>query len=157
MALEFWPLEAWHWLALGLLLVLAEVLIPATVLLWTGVAALILGAIMVAVPGLSLHTQLLVFAALAAVSVASGLALRRKMKQKPQSNNINVGSARLVGQRAALVKGIVNGRGEAQLGDTVWPVTGPELPTGASVIVTGSDGVKLTVAPAYGQWSATAP
>src|SRR6185295_8903711 len=59
---------------------------------------------------------------------------------------VNLGTTRHVGQRGVLATAIVAGRGSVKLGDTVWPVTGPDMPAGTTVTVTGTDGVTLTVA-----------
>lgn len=55
---------------------------------------------------------------------------------------------RFIGAQATLETAILNGRGAAQIGDTIWPVVGPDLPQGARVIVTSTDGTLLTVRPA---------
>jgi hypothetical protein len=141
-------MEAWHWFAIGVALAAAEALMPGAVLLWTGIAALILGVIVWFWPDLTWQTQLFIFAAIAAVAVAVGLALRRRLAPRVETQMVNLGTSRFVGQRGALERAIVNGRGEVKLGDTVWPVTGPDLPAGTSVVVTGTDGTTLQVAPA---------
>jgi hypothetical protein len=53
-----------------------------------------------------------------------------------------------VGQRGALLLPIVNGRGRIRLGDSSWSVTGPDLPAGMSVEVTGIEGTVPASAPA---------
>ena len=68
------PILFWHWWALAGTLVIVEVFAPGIMFLWLGVAAGMLGALLLAWPGLALKGQLLVFAAL---SVASVLAWRR--------------------------------------------------------------------------------
>ena len=47
-----------------------------------------------------------------------------------------------------LIDPIVNGRGSVKIGDSIWRVTGPELPWGAQVTVIGADGTLLKVVPA---------
>jgi NfeD-like C-terminal, partner-binding len=49
-----------------------------------------------------------------------------------------------------LVEPIVNGRGRIRLGDASWTVTGPDLSAGATVEITGADGVVLQVRPLAG-------
>jgi len=44
-----------------------------------------------------------------------------------------------------LERGIVDGHGRVQIADAYWEVTGPRLPAGAHVRVTGADGMTLTV------------
>lgn len=137
-------MAAWHWIVLGVALAIAETLLPGTILLWLGIAAALTGIVLLAWTDLGWQGQVLLFGAIAVVAVAVGLVLRRKL-HKPQPREVNLGTQRFVGQRGALSTAISNGRGEIRLGDTVWPVAGPDLPVGTSVVVTGSDGVTLTV------------
>jgi inner membrane protein len=140
---------AWHWIVLGVALSIAETLLPGTILLWLGIAAAVTGIILLAWPDVTWQTQVLMFGAIAVIAVAVGLSLRKRL-YKPQPREVNVGTQRFVGQRGALTTAISNGRGEIKLGDSVWPVAGPDLPAGTSVVVTGSDGVTLTVRAADG-------
>jgi membrane protein implicated in regulation of membrane protease activity len=137
-------MAAWHWIVLGVALAIAETLLPGTILLWLGIAAALTGIVLLAWSDLGWQSQVLLFGAIAVVAVAVGLALRRKL-EKPKPREVNLGTQRFVGQRGALSTAISNGRGEIRLGDSVWPVAGPDLPAGTSVVVTGSDGVTLTV------------
>lgn len=137
-------MAAWHWIVLGVALAIAETLLPGTILLWLGIAAALTGIVLLAWTELGWQGQVLLFGAVAVVAVAIGLLLRRKL-HKPQPRDVNLGTQRFVGQRGALSTAISNGRGEIRLGDTVWPVAGPDLPAGTSVVVTGSDGVTLSV------------
>jgi membrane protein implicated in regulation of membrane protease activity len=43
---------------------------------------------------------------------------------------------------------IVNGRGQAFIGDTLWTVLGKDQPSGSTVRVVGTDGINLQVEPA---------
>jgi membrane protein implicated in regulation of membrane protease activity len=137
-------MASWHWIVLGVALAIAETLLPGTILLWLGISAALVGIIMLAWPDITWQTQVLMFGVIAVVAVAVGLMLRKRL-HKPQPREVNLGVQRFVGQRGALSTAIANGRGEIRLGDTVWPVAGPDLPAGTSVVVTGSDGVTLTV------------
>jgi membrane protein implicated in regulation of membrane protease activity len=42
---------------------------------------------------------------------------------------------------------IVNGQGKVSLGDSVWLAQGPDMPVGASVVVTGLRGTIVIVSP----------
>jgi membrane protein implicated in regulation of membrane protease activity len=53
----------WHWMVLGIVLVLLELAVPAFFLVWFGVGALIVGFAVLAVPGLSFAWQVLVWIA----------------------------------------------------------------------------------------------
>ena len=62
--------------------------------------------------------------------------------------NLNQRGLQYVGSELVLVEPIEQGSGKAKLGDGVWKVSGPELPAGARVRVTGVNGTILTVIPA---------
>jgi inner membrane protein len=53
----------WHWMVLGIVLVLLELAVPAFFLVWFGVGALIVGFAVLAVPSLSFAWQVLVWIA----------------------------------------------------------------------------------------------
>lgn len=51
----------WHWIVLGVVLVLLELVVPSFTLFWFGLGALVTGLMLVMLPALSLKWQLLVF------------------------------------------------------------------------------------------------
>ena len=53
----------YHWLILGMLLMLGEMLVPSFTLFWFGLAALLIGLVMLILPNLALSLQLLIWAA----------------------------------------------------------------------------------------------
>ncbi|WP_300298307.1 NfeD family protein [Ferrovibrio sp.] len=136
-------LLAWHWLAAGVALAVLEILVPGNVVIWIGIAAALVGLAMLVAPELSFAGQIGLFAVLAVLSLGLGIALRRRRGQAEVA--VNIGSSRFIGQTAILESAIVAGRGEVILGDSIWPVQGPDLPAGSLVVITGSDGVLLTV------------
>ena len=58
--------SVWHWLVLGFVLLIAEILVPGVFLLWWGLAAIVAAGVMALVPSLSL-TVLAVFYAILAI------------------------------------------------------------------------------------------
>lgn len=148
-------MQPWIWIVLGIGLSIAEIFAPGTLLLWTGVAAVALGfalagADMLGIAQPGWQAQVLVFAMLAVLAVLAGMRLRRGPSEPLATTDVNLGSARLVGQRVRLETKIVDGRGTVRIGDTTWQVTGPDLPAGAAVRVVGSDGIVLAVEPSLG-------
>jgi membrane protein implicated in regulation of membrane protease activity len=137
-------LLAWHWLAAGLVLVVLEVLVSGNILIWLGLPALAVGAIMLAMPELSLAVQLGLYGAFAVLALGAGLLIRGRRQTQ---SSVNSGTARFIGQSGILATALHAGHGEVQLGDSVWPVSGPDLPAGTEVTITGSDGIVLTVIP----------
>lgn len=53
--------EPWHWFALGMLLILAELMLPSFAALWFGVAAIIVGLIYSMAPNLNFGLQVLLW------------------------------------------------------------------------------------------------
>lgn len=53
----------WHWIVLGIVVVLLELAVPAFFLVWFGLGALIVGIVLLAVPGLSFAWQVLIWIA----------------------------------------------------------------------------------------------
>lgn len=143
--LVFAPITAWHWLALGGFLIIVEAFAPGFMFAWLGVAAGLVGVLLVVWPGLPLSGQLLAFAVLAVASIFAW----RRFQRPPTSDrpHLNRRGAQYVGWHAVLVEPIVNGRGRAKLGDTSWSVAGPDLAAGRIVVITGADGAVLEVAP----------
>ena len=140
-------LGPWNWLVLGLLLLCAEVLVPGFFLIWIGIAAVVVGAMSLALWDAGIWTwqvQVLVFLGLSLVSAFAGRAL---MKRGDVSDEplLNQRGAQMIGRMATLQEAIVNGQGRVRIGDTTWSVSGPDLEAGTKVRVTGTADMKLTV------------
>jgi len=54
-------LEYWHWIVLGILLIVLEIFIPTFITLWLGLSAIIAGIALYLLPDLTLSQQLLTF------------------------------------------------------------------------------------------------
>lgn len=64
-----WP-EWWHWAALALALLIAELALPAFFIIWFGIAAAGVSLVLWAFPELALAAQILIWAAFSAALVA---------------------------------------------------------------------------------------
>lgn len=134
----FVELGPWNWVVLGFVLLVLEVLLPGVFLLWIGIAALIVGAISLLAWDAAIWTwqlQVIVFLVLSLVSAYIGrriMAGRGELSDQPL---LNRRAEQLVGRIATLAEPIRDGRGRLQLDDTVWRVSGPDLPAGARVRV----------------------
>ena len=53
----------WHWILLGILLVILELAVPSFTIFWFGLGAILTGLLTAVLPGLSIEWQLLVFSA----------------------------------------------------------------------------------------------
>lgn len=130
-------LGPWNWMVLGLVLLGAEVLVPGFFLIWIGIAAIIVGALSLALWDAAFWTwqvQVLVFLGLALVSAFVGRALMKRSGVSDQPL-LNKRGEQLVGKVATLDEAIVNGRGRIRIDDTVWRVSGPDLDAGTRVRV----------------------
>ncbi|MEJ2694631.1 MAG: NfeD family protein [Candidatus Thiodiazotropha sp.] len=57
----------WHWVVFGVLLVLSEIVLTSFFILWFGVAAIIIGAVLYFAPGLSLSWQIFIWTLLSSL------------------------------------------------------------------------------------------
>lgn len=138
------------WWILALLLIGAEVLLPGYFMLWIGLGAAVTGLLTLAVPALSVLAQAVAFVVLAFLSCAAYWYLLRPRLQREDRDEprLNRRGEQNIGQRYVLAEAIVNGRGKARVGDSLWLVSGPDLPAGATVEVVAVDGNTLRVKPA---------
>jgi len=143
---------AWNWMILGTVLLALEILTPGVYLLWLGTAAIITGLLSFAFWETAFwgwQVQILAFLVLSIVSVLIG---RRVFPTTGTADTdqplLNQRERQLIGRTATLEEPIVEGRGRIRLGDTLWRISGPDLPAGARVRVTAAVNGELTVEPA---------
>ena len=143
-----WELSTHYlWWILALLLIAGELLLPGYFLLWIGLAAAAMGAVLWVDPALGLLAQAILFGLLAFAScVGYARWLRPRLERRaPGDDRLNRRAEQLIGQRYQLIEPIINGRGKAGVGDGQWLVSGPDLPLGATVEVVAVDGSTLQV------------
>lgn len=135
------------WLTLGGLLLAAEMLGGNGYLLWSGVAAVIVGLVVWLLP-LGWEWQGLMFALL--TLLAAWLWWRwlaqRVREQKPADSQLNQRGQQLIGRRFTLDNALVNGHGHMRVGDSSWMVSADtDLPAGTPVDVVAVEGIVLIV------------
>lgn len=135
------------WWIIALVLIAIEVVAPGYFMLWIGIAAAAMGVVLWIVPGMSLLAQAIAFTLLAFASCAVyAVWLRPRLRgREPSAERLNRRAEQMIGQRYVLAEAIVNGRGKARVGDGQWLVSGPDMPAGSTVEVTGVDGTTLRV------------
>ncbi|MCX8280985.1 NfeD family protein [Phyllobacterium sp. 0TCS1.6C] len=141
-------LGPWNWIVLGFVLLILEVFAPGIFLLWFGIAALIVGALAVTLGGtlmLGWQLQVILFLVLSVVAVLIGRRLMGATDAESDEPMLNRRGQQLIGQLVTLEEAIVNGRGRARVGDSLWRVMGPDLPAGSTVRITGLDQGSLIV------------
>jgi len=137
----------WFWLTLGGLLLAAEMLGTSGYLLWSGIAAVLVGIIEWLAP-FSWTAQGSLFALLTLVCVYLWYRWIRYRERNQQPNSLNQRGNQLIGTHLTLDAPLVNGVGHVKLGDSSWRVQADQdLPAGTQVIVTGIEGITLHIAP----------
>ncbi len=130
--------DPWVWLTAGLVLMLAELVLPGFYLIWIGTAALLTG--LIAFSGIGGAALFVCFAMLTVVSI---IVARRWFNVHPIESAdplLNDRAARMVGESATVVEAIESGSGRVRIGDSEWLARGPDAPAGTRVFVTGVDG-----------------
>lgn len=142
-------LAFWHWLALGAVLMILEVLAPGVVFLWLGVAAMLTGALLWYVPALPIEMQFIVFAVLSVVSVIVGRLVVGSRARENGHPDLSKRGEQHVGAMYMLDGDTVNGHGKVSVDDTVWSVEiergGKDLPGGDLVQVIDVKGGTLII------------
>ncbi|MHD0451497.1 NfeD family protein [Serratia nevei] len=136
----------WFWLSLGGVLLAAEMLGAGGYLLWSGVAALLVGALIWLLPQLSWEWQGVIFAALTVVVAYLWWywLRRRPTAASGGSPVLNQRNRQLIGTRATLTEPMHNGMGRINIGDSSWRAQAAEdLPAGTEVEVVAVEGVTL--------------
>jgi membrane protein implicated in regulation of membrane protease activity len=135
----------WLWLAIGLLLAIAEIAIPGVFLIWMAGAALVTGVIAWIDPELGLPALTVVFSVLAIAAVYLG---RRYLLAHPVISAdplMNDRGARLIGENVVVTSAIEGGSGKVKQGDSEWLAKGPDAEPGTRMRVSGHDGTVLLV------------
>ncbi len=111
----------WGWLTFGLVLMILELAVPGTFIMWFGFGGVLTGLILAFIP-LSINGQLATFAICSAISIFFGFFVYKKIfganKEVGQQNK--VGAKKYIGQSFKVVEAIDDGSGKVAVGDTVW-------------------------------------
>lgn len=135
---------SWAWIIAGLVLLALELVVPGGFLLWLGIAGLVTGLIVLIQP-IAWPLQWLVFGALALVAIFVWTRFNRIRRQTSDRPYLNRRADSFVGHEAVLEQPIAGGFGRLTLGDTIWRISGPDLPAGQRIRIVGSEGAVLLV------------
>ena len=136
----------WHWVSVGALTFIVEILTGTGFLLWLGISAILVGLLFWVFPSMSISIQFIVFAALALLSALCWRIYLYYRPIKTDEPTLNRRAEQYIGRVVTLQAPIVNGKGVAHVDDTVWPVRcANDLPQGASVRIMGVEGTILVV------------
>jgi membrane protein implicated in regulation of membrane protease activity len=148
--MSFWQgLDYYHWLLLGLLLLVIEVMAGGGFLMWLGFSALATGLLVLVLPwlhlALSWEWQLAVFAVGCVLAVAIWWKFFHWTVPAPESSSLNRRGSDLVGRETQLRGALVNGVGHVMIDGVRWQVSGPDLPDGARVRLLRQDDLIFVV------------
>ena len=142
----------WHWMVLGLALVLLELAVPSFFIVWFGLGALLVGVAMLVMPGLAFSGQMLLWTAASVAMTMLWFKVFRRGDGKTRSGQAN----EAIGEIGILVSAVAplgptSARGEVRfqkpvMGSEVWPCLADEaLSAGERVRVLAVDGQLLKV------------
>ena len=137
----------WGWLTFGLILMILELIIPGTFIVWFGLGAVATGIVYVFMP-LTVSGQIGVFTLCSTISVFFGFFVYKRLfganKEVGQQNQI--GAQKYIGQSFKVVESIDEGKGKVAVGDTVWLAkSSRNIPKGRRVTVVDVKGTILIV------------
>jgi membrane protein implicated in regulation of membrane protease activity len=136
----------WDWFIAAAVLLLLEVMLPGTFMLWLGLSALLVGLISLVVDW-SWQYQFLAFAVFAMAAIPLWRRVGARAGTPTDQPFLNRRADSFIGRVFTLEKPIVGGNGTIGVGDTVWRISGPDCPSGSRVKVAAVDGSTLRVEP----------
>jgi membrane protein implicated in regulation of membrane protease activity len=144
----------WTALVLGLLLLAAELFVPATVFLWTGISALVVAVVFVVFPALPVLYAVVLWLVLAFVTV---LLARQRLgsrgtlgERSAPATTPNQYGAEFIGMTTILKADSENGETRVNLNGSSWAVRLPQgdLKAGIKIRITAVEGINLLAEPA---------
>lgn len=135
----------WHWWVLAITLVILEVFAPGAIFLWLGVAAGVVGFILLLIPSVSWEWQLLIFSVISVLSIVLWRKYQKGHPTETDQPRLNRRGEQYVGRTFTLDEPMKNGLGKIRVDDTTWKISGEDCDGGTKVTVTGVDGVLLKI------------
>lgn len=138
----------YFWWTIGFVLLALETLVPGATLLWFGLAALGVGAVVLVIPGLSVIGQVVLFGVFSAITLGIYWKFFRSGERHSDQPLLNRRGDQMIGKVYVVEEAIANGQGKVRVGDTVWSVIGEDSAVGTRVRVLDVLDNKLKVEPA---------
>jgi inner membrane protein len=139
----FASLGVWDWFIAGGVLLALEALAPGVFMFWLGLAAMLVGAVSMYLD-MSWQTQFILFAIFSVLMIPLWRRLSFASTRTDQPF-LNRRADALVGRIFTLERPILDGAGTVRVDDSVWRITGRDLPAGRRVKVVGVNGTALHV------------
>ncbi len=141
----FLSLGAWNWFILAAVLGVLELTLPGFLLMWFGVAALLIGTLALAI-NMAWQLQLVLFALIGAGLLMASSRFAGSKSGKSDRPFLNKRAQTHLNKVYKLVAATDSGRGSVQVGDSIWQVqieNNEDLEEGAAVLITDVDGTRL--------------
>ncbi len=140
-------LSGWYWLALGILFVALEMLAPSFILVWPGLAAIIIAALVTVFPRISGEWLIVIFATLSIGLIVVGRGVAIRLRKVEPASTLNSRAEGMIGRKAKVVS-FENGEGKISISGVQWPAVweqGENATEGSMVVILSASGVNLTV------------
>ncbi|QPB43208.1 NfeD family protein [Rodentibacter haemolyticus] len=142
--LTTWTL--WHWLVLGFVLLIAEIIVPGVFLLWWGLAALVTALLQFIFPTFPFAGLVIFYAVLAGVLSVVWWKYQHTKDHRDQSySTLNQRDHAMLDKQGTVQEIAANGIGRGAFGDTTWRIQGEHLAVNDLVKVVRVDGITLIV------------
>ena len=140
-------ITAYHWIALALILLTAEMLGASGFLLGAAAAAFGMGALVWMFPNMGIAMQFTVYAIGAIIATILYFQLFRDAQAQPARPLLNKRARRLVGHQFELEEDVDLGTTRIQIGDTMWKVESEQpIAKGTRVEVVDTNRMSLVIA-----------
>lgn len=135
----------WHWWVLAFGFLILEMLTPGFFFMWLAVAGAASGLVGLLLPGLSVNSQIAIFAVFAILVVSAWRIYGKKFPTETDQPLLNKRGAQYVGRIFLVSEPIINGEGKIKVDDSLWKVVGDDCPVNTRVKVTSVRGTILVV------------
>ena len=143
MEILFDNLNFMHWLVLGLALIILELFLWTTFLLWIGASAITVSIVFYLIPDVDGLIQLLTFLA---ISVAATYLSKKYYPVKTVDDELNEKAKTYIGKECK-VSSMEDGVIKVQIGKSLWFAEGTDLIVGQTVKIVGVEASTFIVEP----------
>ena len=143
MEILFDNLNFMHWLVLGLALIILELFLWTTFLLWVGASAITVSIVFYLIPDVGGLTQVFTFLA---ISVAATYLSKKYYPIKTVDDELNEKAKTYIGKECK-VSSMEDGVIKVQIGKSLWFAEGTDLCVGQSVKIVGVEASTFIVEP----------
>lgn len=135
----------WDWWVLAMVLMILEIFSPGIFFLWMGIAAGLVGLLLLLWPQMDWVAQVFFFSIFSIASILVWRYFQRLNPVQTDQPNLNRRGEQYVGRVFTLEHPVVNGQGKIRVDDTTWKIHGDDCEAGIKVRVVGVDGTVLVV------------